>query len=178
MLDTDIVIIGDLLHLFNEEFDYGLSARGNLQVPVQGGVQLVHKGHLDRAEQWLSLVLDLWDAKAKLNSRGEYGFTGDQHIYADAMVGMGGDRTPIMNKASAKGTSHMPIDKEGHGTFDIMLIPADRYNRNPGGAGAALAKERVAVLHYKGGRKDGMYKVWNPMRSGGLKAVYKLKSIA
>jgi len=24
-----------------------------------------------------------------------------QHIYADAMVGMGGDRTPIMNKASA-----------------------------------------------------------------------------
>ena len=43
----------------------------------------------------------------------------------------------------------MLIDKEGHGTFDIMLIPADRYNRNPGGAGAALAKERVAVLHYK-----------------------------
>ena len=43
----------------------------------------------------------------------------------------------------------MAIDKEGHGTFDIMLIPADRYNRNPGGAGAALAKERVAVLHYK-----------------------------
>lgn len=49
-----------------------------MQVPVQGGVQLVHKGHLDRAEQWLSLVLDLWHAKAKLNSRGEYGFTGDQ----------------------------------------------------------------------------------------------------
>jgi hypothetical protein len=54
-----------------QEFDYGLSARPNLQVPVQGGVQLVHKGHLGRAEQWLSLVLDLWDAKAKLNSRGE-----------------------------------------------------------------------------------------------------------
>jgi hypothetical protein len=32
MLDTDIVVIGDLLHLFNEEFDYGLSARANLQV--------------------------------------------------------------------------------------------------------------------------------------------------
>jgi hypothetical protein len=83
-----------------------------------------------------------------------------QHIYADAMVGMGGDRKPIMNKASAKGTSHMLIDKEGHGTFDIMLIPADRYNRNPGVAGAALAKERVAVLHYKvryeGGQGSGV----------------------
>jgi len=58
------------------------------QVPVQGGVQLVHKGHLDRAEQWLSLVLDLWDAKAKLNSRGEYGFTGDQ-VGDGPRVGLG-----------------------------------------------------------------------------------------
>ena len=39
------------------------------------------------------------------------------------MVGMGGDRKAIMAKASVKGTSHMAIDKEGHGTFDIMLIP-------------------------------------------------------
>jgi hypothetical protein len=28
-------------------------------------------------------------------------------------------------------------------------LAADRYNRNPGGVGATLAKERVAVLHYK-----------------------------
>ena len=32
----------------------------------------------------------------------------------------------VLGPASAKGTSHMAIDKEGHGTFDIMLIPADR----------------------------------------------------
>ena len=45
MLDTDIVVIGDLLHLFNEEFDYGLSARGNLQVTAETTDGLLRRRH-------------------------------------------------------------------------------------------------------------------------------------
>jgi hypothetical protein len=44
--------------------------------------------------------------------------------------------------------SQSRVAKVDRGRVSARLA-ADRYNRNPGGVGATLAKEQVAVLHYK-----------------------------
>jgi len=84
LLDTDIVIVGDLLHIFAKHttFDYALSVRANDNLPVQGGLQLVHKDKLTEASDWLTLVLDEWLERTKKAKRYEFGFTGDQYAYA------------------------------------------------------------------------------------------------
>mmetsp|Transcript_46535 Transcript_46535/g.88849 ORF Transcript_46535/g.88849 Transcript_46535/m.88849 type:complete len:414 (-) Transcript_46535:1259-2500(-) len=173
LLDTDIVVVGDILHVFKKEFDYGLSARGNDGTPVQGGLQLAHKDTLHRADKWLSLVLEVWESKAAAHKRHEYGFTGDQYIYAEVI----GDNKAISKRAMGSTPTYMDVDKGEAGVFNIMFVPAERYNRQPGGPGMDIKKKPISILHYKGGRKDKMYVVYTPMKSGGLNAVYKLKGM-
>eukprot|EP00238_Polyblepharides_amylifera_P014142 CAMPEP_0196580688 /NCGR_PEP_ID=MMETSP1081-20130531/30107_1 /TAXON_ID=36882 /ORGANISM="Pyramimonas amylifera, Strain CCMP720" /LENGTH=370 /DNA_ID=CAMNT_0041900639 /DNA_START=265 /DNA_END=1377 /DNA_ORIENTATION=+ len=173
LLDTDIVIVGDVFHLFDKVFDYALSARGNDNLPVQGGLQLVHKNSLTKASKWLSLVLEDWEETVSQNKRKEFSFTGDQYAYAKTI----GDNKAIVKIANSKKTGILKVDKGEKGQFDILLMPADRYNRTPGGAGSIIKKDKVSVLHYKGGRKEAMYVVYDPLKKGGLKAVYALKGM-
>mmetsp|Transcript_31324 Transcript_31324/g.68461 ORF Transcript_31324/g.68461 Transcript_31324/m.68461 type:complete len:412 (-) Transcript_31324:917-2152(-) len=174
LLDTDIVIVGDVLHIFDQyqDFDYGLSARGNDNQPVQGGLQVVHKDRTAQASAWLALVLKDWEEHAATTRRREFGFTGDQYAYAKTI----GNKA-VIAKAALKNKIDSIVVKRDDQSYKILLVPADKYNRAPGGPGSNIKKNGVAVLHYKGGRKESMYVVYNALKKGGLKAVYALKGM-
>lgn len=177
MVDTDIVILGSVQELFDQtpDFDYGLSVRPSAPYPVQGGVQYVRSGRYDGAAKFSDYVLRKWleDLSGK-----EGGFTGDQRAYQEAVA-------PIkaIVAVAQKGKTHVmrvtPPGGDSTGVdLKVKLIPGDRFNFVPGGAGAGLKKADIRVLHYKGGRKEGMFVPYNALKKGGIKSVYALKKLS
>eukprot|EP00239_Pterosperma_sp_CCMP1384_P007947 CAMPEP_0197855666 /NCGR_PEP_ID=MMETSP1438-20131217/27040_1 /TAXON_ID=1461541 /ORGANISM="Pterosperma sp., Strain CCMP1384" /LENGTH=314 /DNA_ID=CAMNT_0043470857 /DNA_START=367 /DNA_END=1308 /DNA_ORIENTATION=- len=166
LLDTDIVIIDNIKELFSKEFDYGLSVRPNDSYPIQGGVQLVHRSKIKEASKFLQTVEEKWAKAAEVSSR-VMSFTGDQKAYADVV----GDVKSLAKIASKGKFANVNVKADGN-QFNVMLIPADKYNRTPGGPGSGLKRDQVKVLHYKGGRKEKMYVSYNALKKGGLKAVW------
>ena len=176
MVDTDIVILGSVQELFDDtpDFDYGLSVRASAPYPVQGGVQYVRGGKYDGAAKFSDYVLRKW---LEGLSGKEGGFTGDQRAYQEAVA-------PIKSivAVAQKGKTHVmkvtPSGGESTGTeLKVKLVPGDRFNFVPGGTGAGLKKADIRILHYKGGRKEGMFVPYNALKKGGIKSVYGLKKL-
>lgn len=173
LLDTDIVLVGSISNLYEKPFDYGLSARGNGNLPIQGGLQLVHADRTEGALAFLTVVLDEWEASHTSVHKGrEYGFTADQSAYMNTL----GDKDPVLKVAVKNKVGMLTVNKGEAGKFDILLIPGTQYNRSPGGPGSNIKKENVKVLHYKGGRKESMYVTYNALKKG-YKALYALKGM-
>ncbi|KAK3285014.1 hypothetical protein CYMTET_7357, partial [Cymbomonas tetramitiformis] len=97
--------------------------------------------------------------------------TADQSAYMNTL----GDKDPVLKVASKNKVGVLSIDKGEAGKFEVLLIPGSQYNRSPGGPGSSIKKENVKVLHYKGGRKEGMYVTYNALKKG-YKALYALKA--
>ena len=176
MVDTDIVILGNVGELFDQtpDFDYGLSVRASAPYPVQGGVQYVRAGKYDGAAKFSDYVLRKW--LEALDGK-EGGFTGDQRAYQEAVAPI----NAIVNVAK-KGKTHLmkvtpPGDDSSDVELNVKLVPGDRFNFVPSGTGAGLKKADIRILHYKGGRKEGMFVPYNAMKKGGIKAVHSLKKL-
>jgi hypothetical protein len=176
MVDTDIVILGSVEELFvqDPDFDYGLSVRASTPYPVQGGVQYVRPGRYLAAAQFSDYVLRKW--LEELGDK-EGGFTGDQRAYQQAVAPV----KAIVAVALKGKTSTMQVTPPGDAkagvALKVKLTPPDRFNFVPTGTGATLKKADIRILHYKGGRKEGMYLAYNALKKGGIKAVYELKNL-
>ena len=176
MVDTDIVILGKVEELFDQvpDFDYGLSVRASAPYPVQGGVQYVRAGKYEGAAKFSDYVLRKW--LETLDGK-EGGFTGDQRAYQEAVASI----NAIVSVAK-KGKTHVmkvtpPGDDSTGVELKVKLVPGDRFNFVPSGTGAGLKKADIRILHYKGGRKEGMFVPYNAMKKGGIKAVHSLKKL-
>jgi len=56
------------------------------------------------------------------------------------------------------------------------MITGEQYNFVPSGNGQGLKNKDIRILHYKGGKKDGMYIPYKAMQEN-LKEVFKLKKL-
>ena len=177
MVDTDIVFIGDVSDLFKtRNFDYGVTIRDNKAYPVQGGVQFVPRGKYVGAAKFSDHTLDMW--KEDLAKTGkEAGFTGDQAAY---QRGLNVPASKIQQLARGKKTVDLPVVC-GHTDAEavtVRMIPGEQYNFVPTGNGQSLKKKDIRVLHYKGGKKEGMFVPYNAMKkSRDVADVFNLKKL-
>ena len=177
MVDTDIVIVGSVEELFDKDpdFDYGLTIRESNPYPVQGGVQYVNSGRYEGAARFSDYVLRKW--LQGLNGK-EGGFTGDQRAYQE---GTGYSAKAIIALAAKGKTAMVKKTPEGPGSdgeeCKIKLFPGSKYNFVPSGTGLAMKKADIRIMHYKGGRKEGMFIPYNALKKGGIKAVHSLKKL-
>ena len=172
MVDSDTVIIDKVDDLFRRRgFDYGLTARKNPSMPVQGGVQFVRSDAYERASEFVGTVLQGWEAKhSRARTDRGFGFTNDQRAYADAI----GNVRAINISLNKKGGS---VFKSHEGGYTVFVLSAETWNKTPSGPGSLLKRDRVRVLHYKGGRKDGMRVAYAALKKGGTSAVWALRSL-
>lgn len=183
MVDTDIVILGSVDELFDQmpDFDYGLSVRASLPYPVQGGVQFVAPDRYNGAAAFSDYVLRKW-LESMAASGKEGGFTGDQRAYQEAVAPV----KDIVAMAQKGKTVTMEVTPPGGaegtgGQLKVKLVPSDRFNVVPSGVsgtGAGVKKADIRILHYKGGRKEGMLVPYNAMKKGGIRAVHALKKLS
>ena len=175
MVDTDIVFVGDVSDLFQtRNFDYGVTIRDNKAYPVQGGVQFVPKGKYVGAAKFSDHTLDLW--KSDLEESGkEAGFTGDQAAY---QRGLNVPASKVQSLAKGKKVIDLPVvcGSSGAEVVTVRMIPGDQYNFVPSGNGQGLKKKDIRILHYKGGKKEGMYVPYKAMQKN-VKDVFKLKKL-
>lgn len=178
MLDSDTVVIDKITELFARRgYDYGLTARKNPGMPVQGGVQFVRSDGYQRAAEFLGHVLAGWETRnaaakkagGRVSERG-FGFTNDQRAYGESIGNVRAINVSLNKKGGALFTAK-------DGGYKVFVLPADMWNRTPSGAGSTLKRERTRILHYKGGRKDSMHTAYNALKKGGTAAVHALKSV-
>jgi len=175
MVDTDIVFVGDVTDLFQtRNFDYGVTIRDNKAYPVQGGVQFVPKGKYVGAAKFSDHTLDLWKSDLEKSGK-EAGFTGDQAAY---QRGLNVPAAKVQSLARGKKVIDLPVvcGSSGAEVVTVRMIPGDQYNFVPSGNGQGLKKKDIRILHYKGGKKEGMYVPYKAMQKN-VKDVFKLKKL-
>lgn len=175
MVDTDIVFVGDVSDLFQtRNFDYGVTIRDNKAYPVQGGVQFVPKGKYVGAAKFSDHTLDLWNSDLEKSGK-EAGFTGDQAAY---QRGLNVPASKVQSLAKGKKVIDLPVvcGSSGAEVVTVRMIPGDQYNFVPSGNGQGLKKKDIRILHYKGGKKEGMYVPYKAMQKN-VKDVFKLKKL-
>ncbi|CAL6288569.1 unnamed protein product [Bathycoccus prasinos] len=175
MVDTDIVFVGDVSDLFQtRNFDYGVTIRDNKAYPVQGGVQFVPKGKYVGAAKFSDHTLDLWKSDLEKSGR-EAGFTGDQAAY---QRGLNVPASKVQSLAKGNKVIDLPVvcGSSGAEVVTVRMIPGDQYNFVPSGNGQGLKKKDIRILHYKGGKKEGMYVPYKAMQKN-VKDVFKLKKL-
>ena len=175
MVDTDIVFVGDVSDLFQtRNFDYGVTIRDNKAYPVQGGVQFVPKGKYVGAAKFSDHTLDLWKSDLEKSGK-EAGFTGDQAAY---QRGLNVPASKVQSLAKGKKVIDLPVvcGSSGAEVVTVRMIPGDQYNFVPSGNGQGLKKKDIRILHYKGGKKEGMYVPYKAMQKN-VKDVFKLKKL-
>ena len=175
MVDTDIVFVGDVSDLFQtRNFDYGVTIRDNKAYPVQGGVQFVPKGKYIGAAKFSDHTLDLWKSDLEKSGK-EAGFTGDQAAY---QRGLNVPASKVQSLAKGKKVIDLPVvcGSSGAEVVTVRMIPGDQYNFVPSGNGQGLKKKDIRILHYKGGKKEGMYVPYKAMQKN-VKDVFKLKKL-
>lgn len=175
MVDTDIVFVGDVSDLFQtRNFDYGVTIRDNKAYPVQGGVQFVPKGKYVGAAKFSDHTLDLWKSDLEKSGK-EAGFTGDQAAY---QRGLNVPASKVQSLAKGKKVIDLPVvcGSSGAEVVTVRMIPGDQYNFVPSGNGQGLKEKDIRILHYKGGKKEGMYVPYKAMQKN-VKDVFKLKKL-
>ena len=143
-LDSDLLINGDLAHVFAADFAVALTYRdGDKKWPINAGVNFAHGARLDKAaafhETWLK------EFRVVHGERSVWG--GDQDSLRELFAAVDFAREDSFNWRL--------------GELDIRFLPCARYNFS-----TARAHEmggyypEAKVLHFKGKRKPFMLPYW------------------
>eukprot|EP00258_Populus_trichocarpa_P011670 XP_002320717.2 uncharacterized protein LOC7488897 [Populus trichocarpa] len=157
--DSDIAVVDDLGHLFNDHpnFHLALTFRNNKEQPLNSGFIAV-RGTTDailRAKIFLQEVLKVYSSKFMSASR----MLGDQLALAWAIKSHPGFDLRRFTKAQAF--------LENIGGASVLFLPCATYNWTPPeGAGQFHGMPLdVKVVHFKGSRKRLMLESWNFLSS-------------
>ena len=84
----------------------------------------------------------------------------------------------VQSLAKGKKVIDLPVvcGSSGAEVVTVRMIPGDQYNFVPSGNGQGLKKKDIRILHYKGGKKEGMYVPYKAMQKN-VKDVFKLKKL-
>jgi hypothetical protein len=144
LLDSDMLVNGDLSELDHHDFALGVTIRDNVQMPVNGGLLVASGRRRAEAIDLLAQVLDFYSGRYTDQSV----WWGDQLALRDLVLehlGQGYDWTPT-NSGS------------------IWLLASEIYNYTPDYCDMYLQLSRrrsiEKVLHFKGGRKRLMRQYW------------------
>ncbi len=143
-LDSDLLINGDLAHVFAEEFAVGLTYRdGDKKWPINAGINFAHGAALPAAARFHQLWLDEFRA-----------------AYSHRSV-WGGDQDALRALFAAVDFARDDSFTQPLGALAIRFLPCARYNLST--ANAAEMKgyyPDATVLHFKGKRKPFMFPYW------------------
>ncbi len=142
-LDYDMIVQGDLLPVFEKDFDVAVTFRMH-PVPINGGVLIVYAGREKEAVSFLEKALKIFEKKYS-----EYNL-------------WGGAQRSISDAAGFLDVSHLKEEMIEVDGVKILLLPAGTYNFIIGGDDRFLDyhPEKV-ILHFKGRRKKSMITYWN-----------------
>ena len=143
-LDSDILINGDLSHVFAEDFAIGLTYRdGDEKWPINVGINFAHGKNLGDAAYFHETWLNEFRAAH-----------GDRSVW-------GGDQDTLRELFSAVDFARDDSFSWSLGRIDIRFLPCARYNFS-----TAYAHDvdgyypEAKVLHFKGRRKPHMFPYW------------------
>ena len=143
-LDSDILINGDLGHVFADEFAVALTYRDESKWPVNAGLNFAHGGFLPEAARFHQIWLRHYQAAHQQYSV----WGGDQDALRDLFSQVDFVREDSFNWQ--------------FGDIDIRFIPCARYNFS-----TSYTSEMdgyypdASVLHFKGRRKPQMFPYWH-----------------
>lgn len=133
-LDTDILIQQSLLPLFTETFDIGLTYREH-EMPINGGVILIHGDHYSRALPFMENMLSLIQNEFKEFKT----WFGSQYALKKLV--------PLPNNKEEK----IYITNEG---TRFLLLPGKIYNYTDPKGPMDHQYPETAILHFKGNRRQ------------------------
>jgi lipopolysaccharide biosynthesis glycosyltransferase len=145
LLDSDILINGNLESLFDHEFDLALTIRDNQEMPINGGIIYVCKKNpavvINFFERLYLLYMEKYQEKSQ--------WWGDQYALADI----------IGYKENRKFDAGI-IDIDN---IKVLLLPCEIYNFSPNNYESNLDVYELKdkkILHFKGQRKPYMSVYW------------------
>ena len=143
-LDSDILINGDLAHVFAEDFAAGFTYRdGDRKWPINAGLNFAHGRHLKKAADFHAL----WLARY-------------QSAHGDSSV-WGGDQDALRELFAAVDFRRRDSFTHRLGALDIRFLPCDTYNFSTKAAADMKGHYPAArALHFKGKRKRFMLPYW------------------
>ena len=147
-LDSDILINGDLSHVFAEEFAVGLTYRDERKWPLNAGINFAHGGHLGAAAGFHEIWLREFRA-----AHGEMSvWGGDQDTLRELFVEVDFARDDSFTAR--------------YQDMDIRFLPCARYNFSTSYQSEMDGHYPEAkVLHFKGKRKPHMFPYWRKAHS-------------
>ena len=144
-LDSDILINGDLAHVFTESFAVALTYRaGDSKWPINAGLNFAHGRHLKQAARFHQIWLD--EFQARYGDRSVWG--GDQDTLRELFSDVDFGRDDSFS---------WRLDRE----LDLRFLPCARYNFSTSYAHEMDGHYPQALaLHFKGKRKPWMFPYW------------------
>jgi hypothetical protein len=145
LLDSDILINGELESLFQKEFHVALTYREQDDMPFNGGVIFISKQNRQAAIEFLERVYSIYQQEYAKHST----WWGDQYALIDA----------VGREKFAERQQDL-LDVEGR---QILLVSCDLYNFSPDNRYRSLMTitPEQKVLHFKGHRKRIMPLYWH-----------------
>ncbi|MYE26703.1 MAG: hypothetical protein F4X87_05715 [Chloroflexi bacterium] len=154
-LDSDILINGDLSHIFADDFAVCFTYRdGDAKWPINAGINFVHGRHLANAADFHARWLGRYRAA--------------HHDYSV----WGGDQDTLRELFAAVDFAREEPFTQPFGDFDIRFIPCAIYNFS-----TKIAEDMdgyypdARVLHFKGRRKPFMLPYWRTHILGEKEAI-------
>ncbi len=146
LLDSDMLINGNLNSLFEQCFDIGLTYRGYRDMPINGGIIFIPENGKQQAASFLEKAYNIYKSNYYEHST----WWGDQYALIEAI---GHDN--FFQRSS----DVVCVDNN----TKVLLLPCDLYNFSPKNKFRAIATElkEQKIIHFKDSRKRLMYPYWN-----------------
>jgi hypothetical protein len=146
LLDSDILLRGSLQPLFEEDFDVGLTWRETREMPINGGLLVLHNRRPEVGRRFFERFVATY--RERYASDGNAAWYGDQLALRDC-VGLGPHEIRKLRVLEHEGCR-------------IRFLPCETYNFSPDNRLAAIADglPDKLVLHFKGQRKRLMEPFW------------------
>jgi lipopolysaccharide biosynthesis glycosyltransferase len=145
MLDSDILINGDLDSLFHQDFDIALTYRKHENMPINWGIMFISRHNPEKVVSFLEKVLSVYREKYFKSDI----FWCDQYALMD-VIGL--------NQFNQRQSNFIEIDNT-----KILFIPCEVYNYSPEDNPKTIltAFRKQKILHFKGNRKRFIETYWN-----------------
>jgi hypothetical protein len=144
LLDSDMLVNGNLAPVFARDFDLALTHRDDPEMPLNGGLILIRAGGAAGAASFLRAMLACYCERHAAHAA----WWGDQLAMID-----------VLGRASY---AERRSDTVVAGSCRILLLPCDTYNFSPPEDPLSITYpwDGKVVLHFKGQRKAFMPRYW------------------
>jgi hypothetical protein len=144
LIDSDILLNGNLDYVFQQDFDVALTWRKSLKMPINGGVLILNNRRPNVVRKFFDDFVTIY----RDNYIDSAGWYGDQFALRD-----------LCGVTYREMRDRKIIEVGG---CKVLFLPGDHYNFSPEGRYAAVMSRfpDIVILHFKGNRKRFMNAYW------------------